>query len=373
MIKRMIQEKIEAKLFQGRIIVIYGTRRVGKTTLWKALLEKFDDTLYLNCDEPDIREALTHKTSTELIRFIGKKKIILIDEAQRVLDIGITLKLLVDTAPDIQIIATGSSSFDLANRISEPLTGRKYEFFLFPLSLQEIETSSSPMEAKRVIDDLLVYGSYPMIYIDFTDRITKLKELIGGYLFHDILTYETLRRPELLDRILKALALQIWSEVSYTEIANLVWTDKNTVSRYIELLEKTFVIFRLPSFARNLRNELKKAQKIYFVDLGIRNAILGNFTPMDSRTDTGALWENYCISERRKYLLDSEIHATMYFWRTQTQQEIDYIEEKDWMLRAFEYKYRSAKAKIPKIFSETYPDSIFRIITKETALDIYLP
>lgn len=248
-------------------------------------MEKYEDTLYLNCDEPDVREALTHKTSTELLRFIGRKKVVLIDEAQRVLDIGVTLKLLVDIAPEIQIIATGSSSFDLANRISEPLTGRKYEFFLFPFSLEEIEASSSTMETKRVIDDLLIHGSYPMIYTDTRDRVTRLKELIGGYLFHDILTYETLRRPELLERILKALALQIGSEVSYTEIANLVGTDKNTVSRYIELLEKTFVIFRLPSFARNLRNELKKAQKIYFMDLGIRNAILGNFTPIDARTD----------------------------------------------------------------------------------------
>ena len=351
--------------------MIYGTRRVGKTTLGKVILEKYEDTLYLNCDEPDVREALTHKTSTELLRFIGQKKVVLIDEAQRVLDIGITLKLLVDTAPDIQIIATGSSSFDLANRISEPLTGRKYEFFLFPFSLEEIETSSSTMETKRVIDDLLIHGSYPMIYTDTRDRVTRLKELIGGYLFHDILTYETLRRPELLERILKALALQIGSEVSYTEIANLVGTDKNTVSRYIELLEKAFVIFRLPSFARNLRNELKKAQKIYFVDLGIRNAILGNFTPIDARTDMGALFENFCVLERRKYLFDHEIHASMYFWRTQTQQEIDYIEEKNGLLQTFEFKYRNSKAKLPKIFSETYPMSGFQTITKENILDIY--
>lgn len=371
MINRTIQSGIEDKLFQWRIIVIYGTRRVGKTTLGKTILEKYEDTLYLNCDEPDIREALTHKTSTELLRFIGKKKLILIDEAQRVLDIGITLKLLIDTAPEMQIIATGSSSFDLANRISEPLTGRKYEFFLFPFSLEEIELSSSTIETRRIIDDLLIHGSYPMIHIDLRDRVSKLKELIGWYLFHDILTYETLRRPELLDRILKALALQIGSEVSYTEIANLVGTDKNTVSRYIELLEKTFVIFRLPSFARNLRNELKKAQKIYFIDLGIRNAILGNFTPIDARTDVGALWENFCILERKKYLMNHEIHATMYFWRTQTQQEIDYIEEKDGMLQAFEYKYRNTKTRIPRVFSETYSTSHFQVITKENILDIY--
>ena len=227
------------------------------------------------------------------------------------------------------------------------------------------------METRRVIDDLLIHGSYPMIYTDTRDRVTRLKELIGGYLFHDILTYETLRRPELLERILKALALQIGSEFSYTEIANLVWTDKNTVSRYIELLEKTFVIFRLPSFARNLRNELKKGQKIYFVDLGIRNAILGNFTPIDARTDMGALFENFCVLERRKYLLDHEMNASMYFWRTQTQQEIDYVEEKDGLLQAFEFKYRNTQGKPPKIFKETYPMSGFQIITKENILDIY--
>lgn len=370
MIPRTIQSKIENKLFQGRIIVIYGTRRVGKTTLGKAILENHSETLYLNCDEPDIREALTRKTSTELLRFVGKKKVVLIDEAQRVPDIGITLKLLVDTAPDMQIIATGSSSFDLANRISESLTGRKYEFFLFPFSLEEIEASSSALETKRMIDDLLIHGSYPMIHIDTRERVARLKELIGGYLFHDILTYETLRRPELLERILKALALQIGSEVSYTEIANLVGTDKNTVSRYIELLEKTFVIFRLPSFARNVRNELKKAQKIYFVDLGIRNAILGNFTPIDARTDMGAIFENFCVLERRKYLFDHELNASMHFWRTQTQQEIDYVEERDGTLHAFEFKYRNAKAKAPKIFLETYRDSGFRSITRENVLDL---
>jgi predicted AAA+ superfamily ATPase len=372
MIKRTIQSKIEAKLFQERIIVIYGTRRVGKTTLGKAILKKYDDSLYLNCDEIDIRDALTHKTSTELLRFIGKRKIILIDEAQRVPDIGITLKLLVDTVPDMQIIATWSSSFDLANRISEPLTGRKYEFFLFPLSLEEIVDSSSQIEARRLIDDFLIYGTYPMIYTDQRERVARLKELIGGYLFHDILSYETFRRPELLDRILKALALQIWSEVSYTEIANLVWTDKNTVSRYIELLEKTFVIFRLPSFARNLRNELKKAQKIYFVDLWIRNALLGNFTPIDARTDIWALWENFCILERRKYIHNHEIHANMYFWRTQSQQEIDYIEEVNGELQAFEYKYRNPKVKLPKSFADAYSINNLTVLTRENILETYI-
>jgi predicted AAA+ superfamily ATPase len=339
-------------------MVVYGTRRVGKTTLMKEIIKNYENTLYLNCDEPDIRESLTQKTSSELLRFIGKKKIVVIDEAQRVLDIGITLKLLVDTAPDIQIIATGSSSFDLANRISEPLTGRKYEFHLLPLSLEEIRASTSEIEVHRIIDDLLIYGSYPFIYQDTENRKIKLKELVGGYLFHDILAYESLRRPELLDRILKALALQIGSEVSYTEIALLVGTDKNTVIRYIELLEKTFVIFRLPSFARNLRNELKKTQKIYFTDLGLRNALLGNFVPSSSRTDIGALWENFCILERRKHIINHETFAQSYFWRTKTQQEIDYIEEENGILTIFECKYSKEKTKLPKTFFDTYGKDI---------------
>ncbi len=371
MILRTIQADIEAKLYKGRVIVIYGTRRVGKTTLGKVILSKHSNTLYLNCDEIDIRSALTSKTSTELKRFIGNAQVIMIDEAQRVPNIGITLKLLIDTYPELAIIATGSSSFDLANTISEPLTGRKYEFYLFPFSLWEIRASSSPLEANRMVDDLLIYGSYPMIYTDSDDRITRLKELIWGYLFHDILTYENLRRPELLDRILQALALQIGSEVSYTEIANLVGTDKNTVIRYIELLEKTFVIFRVPSFARNLRNELKKSQKIYFVDLGIRNALIGNFTPLSGRTDIGALWENFCILEQKKYLANNNLHGKLYFWRTTTQKEIDCIEERDGKLRAFEYKYSKSNFRIPKAFLEGYPDTQYSVITRENIVEYY--
>lgn len=231
--------------------------------------EEYGKFLYLNCDEPDIRHALSGKTSSELLRFIGDTPLVIVDEAQRVENIGLTLKLIIDSAPHIQLLVTGSSAFDLANTITEPLTGRKYEYYLYPFSLSEIKAQKGTLEANRMIDDLLVYGSYPLVLSQAHERETHLKELAGSYLFHDILTYESLRRPELLEKILKALALQIGSEVSYTEIANLIGTDKNTVTRYIELLEKTFVIFRLGSFARNLRNELKRSQKIYFTDRSV--------------------------------------------------------------------------------------------------------
>lgn len=356
-------------MFQERAIVIYGTRRVGKTTLGKEILRKYENTLYLNCDEPDVRAQLTDKTSSELLRFIGNVNVVLIDEAQRIPNIGITLKLIIDNAPQIQIIATGSSSFELANNISESLTGRKFEFTLYALSLGEILESSSRLEVQRNLNDFLVYGTYPAVYTDIMYREEKLRELIWWYLFHDILTYENIRKPDLLDKILRALALQIWSEVSYTEIANLVGTNKNTVNKYIELLEKTFVIFRLPSYAKNIRNEIKKWQKIYFTDLGIRNAIIWNFQHLESRTDLGALWENFCIIERRKDINNSLRASKLYFWRTRGQQEIDMIEENNGKLIAYEYKYRKKKIKFPKVFSDSYPDASLRVIYKENILD----
>lgn len=365
MIQRALQKQIESRMFQGRVIVLYGTRRVGKTTLARAIAQNFPDTLWLNCDEPDVRESLSGRTSTELGRLVSGRKLVVIDEAQRVRDVGITLKLLVENFPDVQVLATGSSSFDLANRVSEPLTGRKWEFFLHPLSLAEIRADAGPVAAGRLVDDLLTYGSYPSVYADPKDRAAVLKELAGGYLFHDILAHENLRRPELLDRILKALALQVGSEVSYNEIASLLATDKNTVTRYVELLEKTFVIFRLPSFARNLRNELKRAQKIYFWDLGIRNAVIGNFSAPDLRTDKGALWENFCVAERKKALQAADSGAQSYFWRTQAQQEIDYLEEESGALRTFEFKYSDKPGRLPRTFSTAYGDTRHSVVTRK--------
>jgi hypothetical protein len=271
---------------------------VGKTTLIRALQEKYAaDALYLNCDEPDIRSALTDRTSTELRRLIGNKPLVLIDEAQRVKNIGLTLKLLVDNYPGIQVVATGSSSFDLSNDISEPLTGRKVEFKLYPLSVAELLTQQSPLEFQRLLGYYLRYGMYPGVLA--SDKPAEaLLEISKSYLYKDILEYQTVKNPDLLRRLLQALALQIGSELSYNELGAMLGIDRGTAARYLSLLERGFVVFQLAPFSRNLRKELGKLRKVYFYDLGVRNALINNFNPAELRQDMGALWENYLISER---------------------------------------------------------------------------
>lgn len=365
-IKRTIQPRIEEKLFKGKVIIIYGARRVGKTTLVKELLKKYSsESAYFNCDEPDIRMALTDKTSTELISFIGNHKLVILDEAQRVKNIGLTLKLMVDTNPQIQIIATGSSSFDLSNNIVEPLTGRKYEFFLYPFSLSEIKSIYSNIELKRLIENRVIYGMYPEVLGSIGKEKEMLEEISRSYLYKDIFQYQQLKNPELLEKLLQALALQIGSEVSFTELSNLLGVDKKTVERYIDLLKKAFVIFTLTPFSRNLRNELTKLRKIYFIDTGIRNALINNFNKLNLRQDTGSLWENFLISERLKKNNNRGIHPNTYFWRTYEGQEIDYIEEESGKLRAFEMKWQKKNKRITKVFQKTYPGNSLQLIDKE--------
>jgi predicted AAA+ superfamily ATPase len=365
-INRAIQPRIEDKLFQGKIIVIYGARRVGKTTLVKKILsEHSQSSVYFNCDEPDIREAFSNKTSTELKLTMGNNKLVILDEAQRVKNIGITLKLLVDTYPQIQVIATGSSSFDLSNEIVEPLTGRKYEFYLYPLSLSELEAVSSPIEIKRTIGERLKYGMYPEIFVNPGKEEEIVSEIKRSYLYKDIFQYQQLKNTELMEKLLQALALQIGSEVSYTELASLLSVDKKTIERYLELLKKAFVIFQLPPYSRNLRKELSKTRKIYFFDIGVRNALLKNFNNMDIRQDTGALWENFLISERLKKNSNEHSEKNIYFWRTYQQQEVDYIEEVEGRLTAFEFKWGSKTKKISQAFTRAYKNSSIEIINKD--------
>ncbi|MDQ7065365.1 MAG: ATP-binding protein [candidate division KSB1 bacterium] len=367
MIQRILTERMRQHLFKGKAIILMGARQVGKTTLLQALINQMDEpVLWLNADEPDIREMLFNVTSTQLQALIGTNRIVVIDEAQRIVNIGVTLKLIVDQIPGVQVIASGSSALNLAGEINEPLTGRKYEFWLFPLSFEEMKQHHGLLQEKRLLEHRLIYGYYPDIVTHPGEEKLLLKLLAESYLYKDLLALEQLKRPALLDKLLQALALQVGNEVSYLELGQLIGADKETVERYIDLLEKAFVLFRLNAFSRNLRNEIKKKKKIYFWDNGIRNAILRNFSPLALRTDTGALWENFLISERLKWLHNWDLDARMYFWRTLQQQEIDYIEERDGILWAFEFKWNpKARVKFPKTFLKAYPQSQQQVIHRE--------
>ena len=366
LIPRTIQKRIENALFKKRAIILYGARQVGKTTLLRQLLDRgLSSAIYLNCDEPDIRERLTGVNSTQLKFLLGDKRIIAIDEAQRVKNIGVTLKLIVDNFPEKQVIATGSSSFDLSNQIVEPLTGRKYEFFLYPFSIQELEQFYTPLEIERLLERRMLFGMYPEIVLDEAEAQNKIKEISRSYLYKDILEHQQIKNPDMLEKLLQALALQIGSEVSYNELANLLKVDKKTIERYVELLEKTFVIFRLKPYSKNLRGEITKLRKVYFWDLGVRNALINNFNPLDLRADAGALWENFMIGERFKFNRNAGIERNEYFWRTHQGQEIDYLEVKeDGALAAFEFKWQKETAREPKGFAAAYPDREYRLVNK---------
>ena len=365
-IKRQIQDKVEKVLFKGKIVVIYGARQVGKTTFVKEIQKKyFFSSVYLNCDEIDIRQALADKTSTELKSFFGGKRLVIIDEAQRVKNIGITLKLIADNFPEIQVIATGSSSFDLSNEISEPLTGRKEEFYLSPFSLEELENKYSPIEMERLLEERMIFGMYPGVVTDENNKKQILTELAKSYSYKDILQYERIKNPDVLEKLLQALALQIGSEVSYNELASLLGVNKKTVENYVQILEKAFIIFRLKPFSRNLRNEIRKLRKIYFWDTGIRNALINNLNPLHLRQDTGSLWENFIISERLKRNSNYSIETGFYFWRTRQRQEIDYLEEIGGKISGYEIKWKAGSFRKPAIFLKTYAGSDVFLISRE--------
>lgn len=373
LVRRTIQKHIESRLFSGKIIIIYGARQVGKTTLVKEIQENYEGkSVYLNCDEPDIRNALTNKTSTEIKSFLGESDLVIIDEAQRVKNIGLSLKLVADNFPKMQIIATGSSSFELSNQISEPLTGRKYEFYLYPFTLTEVKQIYSNLEIKRLLENRVIFGSYPEIAVNEQNAWENLKNITQSYLFKDILQFQNIKSPESLEKLLQALALQIGNEVSYNELAEISGIDKKTVASYIQILEKAFIIFRLNPFSRNLRNELKKLRKIYFYDNGIRNALINNKNSLDLRQDTGALWENFIISEKIKRDNNCLIKSNFYFWRTRQKGEIDLIEEKGGELFAYEVKWGEKTIKAPKDWVKNYPDSDFAVIDQNNYLDFIL-
>ena len=362
-IKRTIQKSIENGLFKGKIIILYGARQVGKTTLVKEIQKNYpDNSIYLNCDEPDIRAALTDKTSTELKSFFGHKKLVILDEAQQVKNIGHTLKLAFDNFPEVQILATGSSSFELSDKISEPLTGRKIEFFLYPFSFEEVASVYSDLEMDRFLEKRMIYGMYPEVVVTKDNVDINLKNLARSYSYKDVLKYQNIKNPELLEKLLQALALQIGNEVSYNELSNLLGVDKKTIASYMQILEKAFIIFRIGPFSRNLRSELKRLRKIYFYDTGIRNALINNLNPLNLRQDVGGIWENFIIAERKKFLNNNGFDRQAYFWRTLQKQEIDYIEEYDGIMSAFEIKWKTGKMHVPKAFSIAYPKTKVKLI-----------
>jgi uncharacterized protein len=371
LINRAIYQQIIKNLFKGKAIIITGPRQVGKTTLLQAIMKESErKVLYLNCDEPDIRPMLENASSTSLKALIGDNALILIDEAQRVKNIGLTLKLLVDNFKEIQIIATGSSALELANEINEPLTGRKREYHLYPFSTAEMVSNSSVIQETRLLEQRMIYGFYPDIVNSPAEAQPNLLDLANNYLYKDVLSLQDVRKPALLERLLTALALQIGQEISYTEIGQTIGADNKTIDRYVELLEKCFVVFQLGGFSRNLRNEIKKGKKIFFYDNGIRNVIIKNFSPLSLRQDTGALWENFLASERKKVNHYANHYVNSYFWRTHQQQEIDMIEETGGKLYAWEFKWNEkAKVKIPASFLEAYPGSITGTVNRQNYME----
>ena len=372
MITRTLQQRIEGNLFKGKAVIVIGARQVGKSTLFRQITEKLEEpVLMLNCDEPEVKELLAGMNLTELKLMIGKHRLVVIDEAQRVSEIGMTLKRITDNFPEVQLLVTGSSSFELQNRLNEPLTGRKYEYHLFPISTRELLEHGGLIAVKQSLGSRLIYGSYPDIVNHADEAKELLMNIAGSYLYKDILALEDIRRPALLEKLLVALALQVGSEVSYNEIAQTVGSDSKTVEKYIDLLEKCYIVFRLGAFNRNLRTELKKSKKVYFYDNGIRNAVIQNFAPLSMRNDVGALWENFFISERIKANEYEGRYAKSYFWRTTQQQEIDYIEEADGQFTAFEMKWNPRKktTPFPAAFLKAYSVKQEAVVTPDNYLE----
>lgn len=370
MIKRTVAKVIRNDYKRKKVIVLLGARQVGKSTLLSELSSKNDKILFLNCDDMDDVLALEGKTSTELKNLLSPYTLVFIDEAQRIKNIGLVLKMIGDLKLPTKIVVTGSSSLELANEINEPATGRLIEHHLYPLSLSELANHTSEREENRLLPVRMIYGFYPEVVTEPDDAKRILMNLTNSYLYKDLFAYKGIKKPDLLQKLVRALALQLGSEVSYNELSNLLGVDRGTVESYIGLLEKCFVVFRLDSFSRNLRSEMKKGKKIYFYDNGIRNAVLSNFAPLELRNDVGALWENLMVSERVKRNAYSGNFANLFFWRTHERQELDLIEEQDGNLRAFEFKWNpQAKAKLPKAFSSAYPEASYQVITPQSYWD----
>ncbi len=355
------------RLFKGKAFIVFGPRQTGKTTFVEQLLaETNKNILRLNGDDADVRDLLEKPNITQLTQMLSGYDILFIDEAQRISEIGVLIKIIVDRIKNVQVIATGSSAFELSGKLNEPLTGRKYEMLLLPFSYAELRDHTDFLTEERSLEQRLLYGSYPEIINDPQNAEEHLKLLTDSYLYKDLFTLENVSKPQLFEKIVKALALQVGSEVNLSEIAQLIKADYKTVERYIDLLEKAFVVFTLPAFSGNVRNEIKKGKKIYFYDTGVINAVTRNFNPLSGRNDVGALWENYLVSERQKYLQQNFMEAESFFWRTTQQQEIDYIEKSNDNLLAAEFKWNpKAKKKFPLTFTQAYSNAEKIVVSKE--------
>jgi len=369
-IKRYLKEIIAEKLFKNKAIILIGARQIGKTTLLNELLSSLENTLFLDGDDRITRELLQNPSTEEIKNIIGNYKIIFIDEVQRIDSIGLTSKIIVDQFKEVQLILSGSSAFDIKNKTSESLTGRKWEYVMFPITWKELENTVGYVNSLQQLDLRLVYGMYPEVITHSSEQQERLKQLVDSYLYQDLLAFSNIKKPEVLEKLLKALAFQIGSEVSLNELSKLLNIDKNTVANYIQILEKGFVIFTLHGYSKNLRNELKFAKKIFFWDNGVRNTIINNFNSIEMRNDKGELWENFIISERMKKNNYENPFVKSYFWRTTTQQEIDYIEVENEQVTAFEVK-SNENAKIKKFekFKEVYQTEV-KLIHKKNFRDL---
>lgn len=374
-IPRINQKLIEKSLFKGKVAIVYGPRQVGKTTLAKKILEQYNnDGLYLNCEHLPVQQRLSVPDPERLKKYIGNYKIVVLDEAQKITNIGLILKILVDAFPKLQIIATGSSSFELSEKVSEPLTGRVNKFILYPFSLEEIGQKFNSFDIDSKLENLLRFGAYPEVFNAVEDEaINRLNDITSNYLFRDVLSFEKIKKSSIITELLQMLSLQLGQEVSYDELATKLGVSRLTIIKYIDLLEKSFILFSLRSFSHNPRKELSKSIKIYFYDLGIRNTLIQNHNSLKFRNDVGALWENFLIMERIKFGAYHQIYSNKYFWRTYQQSEIDYIEEREGKLFAYEFKWNSEKkVKIPKYWQDTYKNSEFEVVSPKNYLNFVL-
>ena len=376
---RIQYKKIKDLFFKKQIIIIYGARQVGKSTLSKLILKDFNESevLFLSCDDILVRSKLENVNTEQLMSLVKSKKVIVIDEAQMVVNIGVTLKLLADNiSSDVQIIATGSSSFDLANKINEPLTGRNLKFFLYPLSLSEISSQMNRINIEKNLSNFMLYGMYPSIVAEenVQNKILFLKNLTEDYLFKDILNYDKVKNTNVIKRLTLLLALRVGSEISYPDLAVNLGVSRDTVAKYVDILEQAFIIFRLRPFYTNKEKEINKTHKIYFYDTGIRNALLGNFDDLNLRSDTGAIFENFFIAEYYKKHKYSDALSEINFWKSYGGGEIDLVEsfKQGQEIKAFECKYTERKSKTPKAWQDRYPTTKVEVINRDNVIDFFL-